>query len=79
MVLLTYNLYYFIFSDWGDFFWPPPHTLIRYHLGEVYQSTNRLEKAGECFMTALELEETNPIRPFRTLPRKLVQSVLSFF
>jgi len=45
----------------------------------VFEKTERLEKAAECFVTALELEDTNPIRSFMSLPRKLDLRQLTFF
>lgn len=41
----------------------------RFHLGEIYQKTNRLERTKACLFYALELESTTPIQPFSVLPR----------
>lgn len=40
-----------------------------FHLGEIYQKTNRLERTKACLFYALELESTTPIQPFSVLPR----------
>ena len=41
----------------------------RLYLGQVYRKTDRLERAKDCFIYALELERTQPIQPFSILPR----------
>ncbi|KAI8077855.1 uncharacterized protein BX664DRAFT_270576 [Halteromyces radiatus] len=40
-----------------------------YHLGDLYNKTNRMERAKNCLFYALELEDTEPIQPFSILPR----------
>ena len=42
---------------------------IRFHLGEVYRKTGRIERAKDCLLYALELEKTQPLEPFSVLPR----------
>ena len=49
-----------------------------YYLGVVYEKTSRLEKSAECFVTALEFENTGSVRPFGALPRKLEHDELTF-
>ncbi|CAB4390189.1 unnamed protein product [Rhizophagus irregularis] len=39
-----------------------------FYLGKIYQATNRVKRTKDCLWYALELEETNPVRPFRILP-----------
>ncbi|CAG8527190.1 13023_t:CDS:10 [Acaulospora colombiana] len=38
------------------------------HLGKIFQVTNRIKRSKDCLWYALDLEETNPIRPFSVLP-----------
>lgn len=45
------------------------HLHVRLYLGQVYRKTDRLERAKDCFIYALELERTQPIQPFSILPR----------
>ncbi|OCT77673.1 tetratricopeptide repeat protein 7A isoform X1 [Xenopus laevis] len=40
-------------------------------LGQVLQEEGKHEAAGECFITALDLEATSPISPFTVIPREL--------
>ncbi|KAI8061074.1 hypothetical protein BC940DRAFT_310760 [Gongronella butleri] len=40
-----------------------------YLLGRVYQQQNDMQRAKDCYMYALELSETSPIRSFALLPR----------
>ncbi|XP_030854877.1 tetratricopeptide repeat protein 7B isoform X3 [Strongylocentrotus purpuratus] len=40
-------------------------------LGNVLQASGQCEAAGECMLTGLQLESTNPILPFSTIPRSL--------
>ncbi|KAI9263323.1 hypothetical protein BDA99DRAFT_509951 [Phascolomyces articulosus] len=40
-----------------------------FYLGEVYRKTERIERAKDCLLYALELEKTQPIQPFSVLPR----------
>ena len=39
-----------------------------YIMGKIAQARGRLEKANECFLTALSLEDTAPVVPFDTVP-----------
>lgn len=41
----------------------------RFHLGEIYRQTDRLDRTKACLFYALELESTSPIQPFSVLPR----------
>ncbi|KAI9594426.1 hypothetical protein BDF19DRAFT_423517 [Syncephalis fuscata] len=38
-----------------------------HYLGTVYQHTNRMDRAKECYWYALDLETTRPVRMFRIL------------
>ncbi|XP_075811713.1 tetratricopeptide repeat protein 7A isoform X6 [Microtus pennsylvanicus] len=40
-------------------------------LGEVLQDQGQNEAAVDCFLTALELEASNPVLPFSIIPREL--------
>ncbi|GAA6083601.1 tetratricopeptide repeat protein 7B [Tachysurus ichikawai] len=40
-------------------------------LAEVLQAQGNMSAASECFLTALQLEASNPIMPFTILPRAL--------
>ncbi|KAI8147905.1 hypothetical protein BJV82DRAFT_311037 [Fennellomyces sp. T-0311] len=40
-----------------------------FYLGEVYRKTERIERAKDCLLYALELEKTQPIQSFSMLPR----------
>ncbi|XP_041486917.1 tetratricopeptide repeat protein 7A isoform X3 [Microtus oregoni] len=40
-------------------------------LGEVLQDQGQNEAAADCFLTALELEASNPVLPFSIIPREL--------
>ncbi|KAE8600703.1 hypothetical protein XENTR_v10013368 [Xenopus tropicalis] len=40
-------------------------------LGQVLQEEGKHEAAGECFLTALDLEASSPICPFTVIPREL--------
>lgn len=40
-------------------------------LAEVLQAQGNMAAASECFLTALQLEASNPIMPFTILPRAL--------
>ncbi|KAF0420930.1 TPR-like protein [Gigaspora margarita] len=38
------------------------------YLGKICQTANRVKRAKDCLWYALDLEETNPVRPFSILP-----------
>lgn len=40
----------------------------RFHLGRIHQCMHRSDRAKECMMYALDLENTQPIQPFSILP-----------
>ncbi|CAG8518364.1 1508_t:CDS:10 [Paraglomus brasilianum] len=42
-----------------------------YFLGNVFETTNRIERAKKCLWYALDLESTKPVRPFSVLPKCL--------
>jgi len=51
----------------------------RYHLGVVFDQTDRCEKASHYFMVAFELENTSPIRSYNVFDKKLPQQVKNYF
>ena len=40
----------------------------RYNLGKVLESLGEFDTASDCMATALEVEITNPILPFSSIP-----------
>jgi tetratricopeptide (TPR) repeat protein len=49
--------------------WDVPEAWVA--LADVYATTQRPERAKECLLYALQLEETRPIREWAALPRVL--------
>lgn len=40
----------------------------RYNLGKVLESLGEFDTASDCMATALEVETSNPILPFSSIP-----------
>jgi tetratricopeptide (TPR) repeat protein len=49
----------------------PTHHVAWFYLGKVLNAKGESTKAGECFATALELEETVPVIPISKIKRSL--------
>lgn len=46
-------------------------TIFRYNLGKILHSKGDYSKASECFVTAIELEETAPLISYSKIRKNL--------